>query len=356
MQISPAIEALLIPLDDSTPCGEDLAEIYDPDFQALEAAATGKPEQQYGDTIIAAVEPDWRQVRELAHQLAGRTRDLRIAILLLRSRSHLEGVLGAAESLQLIHGLLDRHWQHVHPQLDADDHDDPTMRVNALAALVHADTALGDLRQAHLHNDPMAPCLRDLESAFNPAEQAGGTATVSTAAIPAVMRDAEKSTPGTIAALLQMEQDARAINRLLDDHGIGGELDLGPLLKLLRCGADAARLGAPAQAAAESAGLATSTTPGTAAPTVAAATPAPAVVMPALPPGSVVLQDRGDVIVALGHLCTWIERHEPSNPAPLLLRRAQRLMSKNFLDIIRDLAPDGLGQIENLAGPDAAQE
>lgn len=356
MQIPSAIEALLTPLGDDDPCGPDLSEAYDPDLQTLEEAAAGKPEQQYGDTIIQAVEPDWRQVRELALQLAGRTRDLRIAILLLRSRARLEGVIGAAESLQLIHGLLDRHWQHVHPQLDADDNDDPTMRVNALAALVHADTALGDLRQARLHGGPMSPCLRDLESAFNPAEQAGGTATVSTAAIPAVMRDTESSTPGAIAALLQMEQDARAINRLLDDHGVGGELDLTPLLKLLRCAADAARLGAPAQAAAEPAGPVASAAPGAAVPTIAAAAPVAAVVMPALPPGSVVLQDRGDVIVALGHLCAWIERHEPSNPAPLLLRRAQRLMSKNFLDIIRDLAPDGLSQIENLAGPDAAQE
>ena len=46
----------------------------------------------------------------------------------------------------------------------------------------------------------------------------------------------------------------------------------------------------------------------------------------------------------------WIERNEPSNPAPLLIRRAQRLMGKSFLEIIRDLAPAGIDQIENIAG------
>jgi len=38
----------------------------------------------------------------------------------------------------------------------------------------------------------------------------------------------------------------------------------------------------------------------------------------------------------------------------LLIRRAQRLMDKNFLEIIRDLAPDGLGQVERIAGTEAS--
>lgn len=48
-----------------------------------------------------------------------------------------------------------------------------------------------------------------------------------------------------------------------------------------------------------------------------------------------------------------IERNEPSHPAPLLIQRAQRLMTKSFVEIIRDLAPDGMGQVQMLAGPDA---
>jgi len=57
------------------------------------------------------------------------------------------------------------------------------------------------------------------------------------------------------------------------------------------------------------------------------------------------------VIRALERACEWIERNEPTNPAPLLIRRSQRLMTKNFIDIIRDLAPESLTQIEKLAGP-----
>ena len=71
---------------------------------------------------------------------------------------------------------------------------------------------------------------------------------------------------------------------------------------------------------------------------------------PRLTGGSKELAGRDEVVHSLELACEWIERNEPTNPAPLLIRRAQRLMNKNFLDIIRDLAPAGLPEVENIAG------
>jgi type VI secretion system protein ImpA len=65
------------------------------------------------------------------------------------------------------------------------------------------------------------------------------------------------------------------------------------------------------------------------------------------------INSREDAARLLEQVCEWFDRHEPSHPAPLLVRRARRLMSKSFLEIVRDLAPDGLSQVERLAGPDA---
>ena len=76
------LDALLAPLQDDAPCGADLE--YDPAFLALEAAGAGKPEQQYGDTVIPAEEPDWGAVHEQALALARRTRDLRHEVGLVR--------------------------------------------------------------------------------------------------------------------------------------------------------------------------------------------------------------------------------------------------------------------------------
>jgi len=49
-------------------------------------------------------------------------------------------------------------------------------------------------------------------------------------------------------------------------------------------------------------------------------------------------------------VCSFLEHTEPSNPAPLFIRRAQRLIKKSFLEIVRDLMPDSLSQLEKLAG------
>ena len=62
------------------------------------------------------------------------------------------------------------------------------------------------------------------------------------------------------------------------------------------------------------------------------------------------IQSRADAVRALESVCRFIEETEPSNPAPLLIRRAQRLMSRSFIEIIQDLAPDSLTQIQKLAG------
>jgi len=54
--------------DVEPPCGPNLE--YDESFMSLMNAAAGKPEQQYGDTVIPAEGPDWPTVRELALALA----------------------------------------------------------------------------------------------------------------------------------------------------------------------------------------------------------------------------------------------------------------------------------------------
>ena len=62
------------------------------------------------------------------------------------------------------------------------------------------------------------------------------------------------------------------------------------------------------------------------------------------------ISTRKDAVKALEEVCDYYESNEPSSPLPLLIRRAQRLASKNFLDILRDLAPDAVAQAEALGG------
>src|SRR5262249_45357068 len=62
------------------------------------------------------------------------------------------------------------------------------------------------------------------------------------------------------------------------------------------------------------------------------------------------INSREDAVRVLDLVCSYLERNEPSNPAPLFIRRAQRLMTKNFIEIVKDLIPDSLSNLEKLAG------
>jgi type VI secretion system protein ImpA len=137
--------------------------------------------------------------------------------------------------------------------------------------------------------------------------------------------------------LIAAHEAVRGIEAVVDERvGTAGGLDLRPLRTLTQCLAQVAQ---QAKAAAAPAGLlATDTQAGAGS---GAAGPGVAVD---------VIRTREDTIRALDRVCEWIDRNEPTNPAPLLIRRAQRLMGKSFIDIIRDLAPDGLKDVERLAG------
>src|SRR5690349_4989544 len=130
------IERLLQPLAGDAPCGPDLE--YDPEWTALETAARGKPEQQLGDTVVPAEPPNWEDVEQAALALLARSKDLRVAVLLARARVNQGQFATLPGSLQLIHQMLVRFWDGVHPKLDAADNNDPTMRMNALAGLSDA--------------------------------------------------------------------------------------------------------------------------------------------------------------------------------------------------------------------------
>lgn len=90
MLTSDLVNDLLAPIAADDPCGPDLE--YDPAFMVLVADLLGKPEQQFGDTIIAAIEPDWAQIGAQATGILKRSKDLRGAVLLLRAATRTQGL------------------------------------------------------------------------------------------------------------------------------------------------------------------------------------------------------------------------------------------------------------------------
>ena len=141
------VPLLLTAVSATSPCGEDME--YDAQFLQLERDAKGQPERSMGDSILPAEPPEWRSIQQQSLDLLQRSKDLRITHFLLQSTLALQGVAGLAEVLTLIDALLRQYWADLHPRLDADDDNDPTVRINALTGLT-CETNIRLLRESIL--------------------------------------------------------------------------------------------------------------------------------------------------------------------------------------------------------------
>lgn len=346
-------ESLAQGLSDGSPCGESLD--YDPAFAELEILARGKAEQHFGSTLVPAQEPDWRQVQEKALGLFERTRDLRVAVQLARAQTVLAGLPGLTGALELIRQLLVRHWDQVHPQLDPDDEHDPILRMNALAALVDPAGLLRDLRNTAFVHSPAGNCsIRDAELALGIVRLAEEQEPpISRAQLTALVR-AHAAAGGDNEAQAALQTSIALTAVLVEKAGVHQAVDLAPLTQKLR---GLAAFHAEATGASLAAGLGAGAdgSPGAGQET-GDRNPAAGGSSLAGGAGSSGLQQAGeirsreDAVRELDRICAYLERHEPANPAPLLIRRAQRLVQMNFLDILRDLAPEGMSSIEKIAG------
>ena len=61
---------------------------------------------------------------------------------------------------------------------------------------------------------------------------------------------------------------------------------------------------------------------------------------------------------AIDLVIAYLERAEPTNPEPLFLRRARQLVSHNFLQLMKVLAPDALAEVARVVGvdPDSVED
>jgi len=339
------LEPLLAPLGDESPTGEDLE--YDQAFLAFERAATAKAERAIGDSVKAAEEPDWDSVAAQGEVLLGRSKDLRVAMHLATAWMRTSGWPGWADGLALIRGLLENFWDGVYPQLDAEDDNDPTSRVNAVVPIADLQGVLGYLRTTTFVQSPRLGqfSLRDLYIANGTLKTAAAEGapegTPSLTELEACCLDcAEEELQAVVTAVDMALEHTKAIDSLFTAQvGTAGP-DLKPLLsdmQELKKFVDpqlARRMPVAAEADAEA---------GDGESTGGVATAAAA--------GNGRISGPQDVIRRIDELCEYYAKSEPSSPVPLLLRRAQRLVGKSFLDLLGDLAPGGISEMQVISGP-----
>jgi type VI secretion system protein ImpA len=309
-------------------CGPNLE--YDPESLELEQA-TGKPESQFGP----GEPPNWGRVRELSESLFTRTRDLRVALWWARAKVNLDGFAAVPAALALLDGLLERFWDDLHPMPDADE-PDALARLSVIGALDKLDSLLGDIRHSRLSNDRRLQGLRvrDVEVALgklarrsdeSPHTQAEIAGMLAQAAdVAAALRVQADAALGSLERIEAMMNQRFSPDLVVDLATVRGML--AGIKTLLPASDDVVEVEADRARASQA---------------------------PLRQGGAVhSVETRQDAVRAIELVCAYLERSEPSNPAQLMLRRAARMIDKNFLQLVRELAPDAVKDVARIMGVD----
>jgi len=328
------VEGWLQPLaDEAAPCGPDLE--YDNAFLELTQAAQGKPESQFE----AAVPADWRDVRRRCEKLFDASRDLRVAMLWTRAMLRLEGA-SLTPSLRLLTGLMSNFWEGLHPQPDPDD-GDLYARANVLALLVDPDAVLADLREANIISlrGVGEVKVRAVDIVLGNIVARDDETSWTRGQVEQLFADAIAQGASLVSEIADAQAELAALSTLLGERLEHSQVpDLKPLRQTL--GAIAGMLPQAGGAGAEGADVAheggeASVGTGGGAQALSGR-----------------INSRAEALRAIEMVCDYLERAEPTNPAQLLLRRAGRLLGHNFLQLMKELAPDALSEVARIMGVD----
>ena len=340
---------LLEAISQDAPSGLDLE--YDADFTRMEKAAQGTPDQEFGATKIEGAPADWDEVRDAALSILKRSRDLRAATYLAEADLNRVGIIGFRDALQIISTYIDQFWDTVFPQLDADDENDPTIRINSLARLCSVGGVIRQLRLTPILISRSVGKFSWTDCAMAKGEiplPDGVEAAATQKKIDAAVMGCD---PKEFASMVQAVEDCFKFTVAIES-GFSERLGpaIGPNLEALNRELKAiARYQKVWVAQRKDMGGQEPTSDSDSQPSnntnsehLRSAAP--------MVSGPFVIARREDVIEGLDKIIAWLERNEPSSPLPMLLKRAKRLSTMSFLDILRDISPDGVSQAVIVGG------
>lgn len=339
-----ALEKYLTEISPDSPCGESLEDDFA--FAQLENEAKFVGERQMGGEIVPEVEPDWNKVKTLSHELLVRSRDIQIAMHLSCALLHTDGITGFNEGLTLIHGLLKKYWEEVHPRQDPED-DYPILRVNTLGTLKDDKKVLGPIGKTKLTQSKAGnfswreiELAKDVEANLIPKSDSIPDMALIEAAFLDTPIDFLKTQEAQFKQSLNIVQDIVAL--VADKAGAVNVPDLAPLTNVFKNISKflVEKIQQKADAAPEESDVDSESAAGGEG--ISGSGKAP------VKTGSI--QSREDVIRSIDAICKYFERYEPSSPVPLLLLRSKKMLTMNFMEILTELAPDAVKQAETICG------
>ncbi|QEY26144.1 type VI secretion system protein TssA [Neisseria zalophi] len=335
------------PISADMPAGVDIE--YDSRFLELQTAAEGKAEQQYGDTIIPAEEPDWATVEKLCNQLLSESKDLRVLAYYTRVLTVKYGLIGFCAGCESIKKNLELYWDSLYPKLEDEDGEyDPFYRVNALSAFATTDGLVKEVFPSKLLVNGLTQQLVTVKEAVSilqghdPQNYPGGKDRLMLDI--RVGSDTGKPELVALKQTLQHLKDIQEIfsQKLQDEYSLDFEVIQKPLSIIDKAmdyedgsssqqenltSVDDSDKNAEIYSSEKSAVFADSEAW-----------------------RRLNIKNRPDVDLVLEKICVYFETFEPSHPAPLFIRRVQRLMNMDFYDIMKDISPESINNLEVLIG------
>jgi len=375
------LNTLLTDISSDAPCGEDIS--FDADFLELERLIEGKAETQVGEHVQEAVEPDWKKVRQLSLELLKRSLDLRLIIYLSAAMLRLEGISGFRSGLALLKGLVEQYWDHLFPQLDPEDGNDPLERMNIIGSLSPPITVMNDpmefiprLMAVPLcePDDPRLPhvSLRHMliqSGEISSSETVAGHAP----SLPLIDAAFEQTDSGRLKNIDQsIGECLEHLNAL--DQALVSNVGTSVAPSFSRLDHVLKQMRSKTAMYLERRGYGTSDDT---LPKLSDATAqndfdenGSKIKGPPLNTENQSKKDNGargcqlsgsitssrEVLKALDMIVAYYAQNEPSSPIPLLIKRARRLVGKSFVDIIRDLSPDAMSQVKMVSGDEDQPE
>jgi type VI secretion system protein ImpA len=327
-QFETEIERLEQPLSGARPCGIDLEDTSE--LTELES------QRVFGLLTASQVEPDWSELRSRALQVLNRSKDLRALAHFTAAMTRTGTLPDVLRTCALLEPWLTRYWDDLHPRVA----EDAIARRNALNCFADRVAIVDPLRRLPLFSHPQlgAFSLRDIDIAAgvqpNPdADYPPRTETeVSAALQEADISEVRALYEGASLATQALNGVQEIMRSRSGDAGIP-ELEpltrqLSRIQKLVSFRIESEPSGTAG--AASSFGDAVQTTQARGA------------------AGGVT--SRHDAIRALEAVADYFRRNEPSSPVPLVIERAKRMVSMDFLAVLAELAPEALEQARRATG------
>jgi type VI secretion system protein ImpA len=347
------IDALSRPIDDAEPAGPDLEYSSVAELDRFAAGTPGVIDPKTQE-LVGAEEPNWRKVAEMARELLGKTKDLRVAAWLTRAELANRGLPGLSDGLRLIAVLVETFWETLYPLLDRDEGNDPIERLNVLANLSPDSGQYGSpategllraLRGAAIveSREVGRYTVRDLEYTLGRMQPPAGQTAPAAALLAAAWRRGEPEANAEKREGIEIGLAAiQAITKVFQDNS-GQRPSLDLLQQTLkRVGEFYAGLDAEdAAAAAAAAGMDDDSADGEVGGAAAGA---------GKPPRSGGLASRADAVRILQQVAEFLRKAEPSSPAPMFVDRAVKVLQMDFNAIVKELMPDSRSHIELLGG------